>query len=116
MRSTSILNTLELAVLRSDFRFLSIYLPPGSPHAASIAAIVKNIIIYAASPLLLIDPVMASRWFDTPLPSEVLRGQVNVRWVLLTILPVCLIVLALFIQAKRVRDRLRILKWPSILF
>jgi hypothetical protein len=98
------------------FGLRAMYLQPGRPHPFGLAPIVKNFAIYAASPLFLIDPVMANQWLDTPLPSEVARGHITGAWIALTAAPLGCLLVALSIFHKRIVARLKRMEWPELTF
>jgi hypothetical protein len=108
---------LTLIAVGTYFNLRSRFLPPGKPSSARIAVIAKNAAIYAASFTLLVDPVLANEWFDTPLPSEALRNGVTADWLVVTILPAFCILVFVLMRWRFLRDRIRSLDtWPEILF
>lgn len=102
--------------LGSYFGLRALYLQPGRPRPFGLAPILKNFAIYAASPLFLIDPVMANEWLDTPLPSEVARGHITVAWIAIMAAPLCCLLLAVAIFRKRIAVRLKRVEWPELTF
>ena len=73
--------------------------------------------IYAGSYLLLIDPVLAHEWFQTPFPSEALHGEMTIEWIFVTVLPAACILPLLLFPWRYIRDRLRAMDdWPMMIF
>jgi hypothetical protein len=107
---------LTILSLGSYFGLRALYLQPGRPHSFGLAPIVKNFVMYAASPLFLIDPVMANEWLDTPLPSEVARGYITPAWIAVMAAPLCCLLLVLAMFRKRITARLRGIEWSEITF
>jgi hypothetical protein len=108
---------LTVLFLGSYFNLRSRFLPPGAPHSTRVTAMLKNTAIYAGSFTLLIDPVLANEWFDTPLPSAVLRGGITPEWLLITLLPAFCIGLFILIRWTYLQERIRTLNtWPEIVF
>ncbi|MEP6601494.1 MAG: hypothetical protein ABJB49_06730, partial [Nitrospirota bacterium] len=59
-----------------------------------------------AGPLQLIDPILASNLFDTPLPSEALRGDITPALIAVVVLPVFLLLLLFAYRARKLRGNL----------
>ncbi len=107
---------LTILSLGSYFGLRALYLQPGRPHPYGLAPVLKNFAMYAASPLFLIDSVMANQWLDTPLPSEVARGHITAAWIAVEAVPLCCLLLTVAIFRKRIAARLKRLEWPEIAF
>ncbi len=79
--------SLTAAFLGIWFSLRARFLPHGVQHPSPLAVFGRNFAIYLAAPFQFVDPVLANRVFDTPLPSEALRGDITPELLAVTIVP-----------------------------
>lgn len=116
-RYAAILVILTMLGAGSYFYMRRMYLPPGSPKPVGLTAIAKNVAMYASTPFILLDPVMANEWFDTPMPSEIRQSrEAATFWAVAVGAPIVLLLLWVALSVRKLRERLKTLEWPAICF
>lgn len=91
---------LTVAFLGIWFSLRARFLPHGTQHPAALSIFIRNLAIYMAAPFQFVDPVFSNRVFDTPLPSEAIRGEITPEFLAIAIIPP---ILFLWIIVSRVR-------------
>jgi hypothetical protein len=90
------------------------YLPSGSMHPFPLSTVLGSLMIYAIGPMQVIDPVLANTVFDTPLPTEMMRGDITPEGLLIAAGPAVLLLLFLLCLSHRLRYNMKRNDWVII--